>query len=59
MKKIKIWLISRFKEKSTITALIGLLYVILSHTNILPPDTLEALSGFIIALLVTSAGTEG
>ena len=59
MKKFSIWLCSRFNEKSTRTAFIGLLGVSLSHTNFIPPDVLREVIGFLTALLVTSAFTDG
>ncbi len=59
MKKFYIWLCARFNEKSTRTAFIGLLGVSLSHTNFIPPDVLREVTGFLTALLVTSAFTDG
>ncbi len=59
MKKFYTWLCVRFNEKSTRTAFIGLLGVSLSHTNFIPPDVLREVTGFLTALLVTSAFTDG
>ena len=59
MKKFSIWLCARFSEKSTRTAFIGLLGVSLSHTHFIPPDVLREATGFLTALLVTSAFSDG
>lgn len=53
------WLIQRCNEKSTRTAFIGLLSIVLSHTTYFQPDTLKELTGFLTALLITSATTDG
>ena len=58
MGKLSIWLMARLSEKSTKTALLGLLYVILSHINIIPKDVLDALSVFLTTLLISSAVTK-
>ncbi len=59
MKNFSIWLCARFNEKSTRTAFVGLLGVSLSHTNFIPPDIIKELTGFLTALLVTSAFSDG
>lgn len=52
------WLKQRLQEKSTITALIGLVSISLSYTK-LPIDLVNSLVGILSALLLTSATTEG
>jgi hypothetical protein len=53
------WLILRCNEKSTRTAFVGLLSILLSHIPSIPYDVAKELSGFLTALLITSAATNG
>lgn len=59
MEKFSDWLIARLSEKSTQTAGIGLLSILLTHATFISPDIVRELTGFLIALLVTSAATKG
>ena len=52
------WLKARLKEKSTITALVGLIAAILPYTNI-PPALQNPLIAVIGSLLVSFAITTG
>lgn len=55
---MKQWLLKRFSEKSTKTALIGLFTLTLQHYGI-PMDILTQLNIVLVAILVGSAATEG
>lgn len=53
------YLIARLKEKSTRTAIIGLVTVVLYHIPSVPADIVNAASLVAVALFVGSGASEG
>jgi hypothetical protein len=53
------YLKSRLKEKSTLTAIVGLGTVTLYHIPAIPSDIVNALSLVVIAIFSGSAASEG